>query len=168
MSIEPLDDSAVITMGTVHTMLFKFLLWIGPIVAGATVLTLWDMRETVTHHEWVIGLQDRRLHILETKAGLAAADLRPVGSTNTNSISINTAKEAPPSGRDYLTTEEVAAREGVSSHTVTNWIQAGLIDPPPARRDGRGSFAIDSHYAVLSEKSRKLRNSSESSPGGEP
>ena len=55
-------------------------------------------------------------------------------SQNTNSLNIGTQSAATPAPqRAYLTTEEIALREGVSPRTVLTWIEGGRIQPVPSR-----------------------------------
>lgn len=49
--------------------------------------------------------------------------------------------------RDYLSTDEVAEREGVTARTVTSWINGNKVFPPPTRQ-GR-AWIIAEDYRIL-------------------
>lgn len=71
----------------------------------------------------------------------------PTPAQNSNSVNIGAqSATAPTHQRDYLTTEELAIREGVSPRTVLTWIEAGRIQPPPARA-GR-AWTISADYRI--------------------
>lgn len=66
--------------------------------------------------------------------------------TNTNSVQIG-GTEQPKPQREYLDSDEVGEREGVSSRTVTSWIEQGRILPQPTRQ-GR-AWVIAADYRIL-------------------
>jgi len=66
--------------------------------------------------------------------------------SNTNSVNISEHAATAPQ-RDYLTTDEVAQREGVTTRTVTTWIDAARFDPQP-ERNGR-AWRISNSYRLL-------------------
>jgi len=66
--------------------------------------------------------------------------------TNTNSVNISEQAAINPQ-RDYLTTEEVARKEGVTTRTITTWIEQNRIDPPP-NKNGR-AWEISNNYRLL-------------------
>ena len=66
--------------------------------------------------------------------------------TNTNSVQIGNADEKKPQ-REFLNSDEVGEREGVSSRTVTSWIEQGRIYPQPTRQ-GR-AWIIAADYRLL-------------------
>ena len=65
---------------------------------------------------------------------------------NTNSVQIG-GTEQPKPQREYLDSDEVGEREGVTSRTVINWIEQGRISPQPTRQ-GR-AWIISANYRIL-------------------
>lgn len=77
--------------------------------------------------------------------------LIPNGTTtptpsNSNSVQIGDSNTKQPQ-RDFLNTDEVGEREGVTSRTVTTWVEQGRISPPPTRQ-GR-AWIISANYRIL-------------------
>ena len=70
-------------------------------------------------------------------------------SVHGNSVQIGTGPTVAPQ-RDYLTTEEVAAREGVAARTVTEWAREGKFTPEPVKGERAWQFAAD--YRVLPQE----------------
>ena len=71
-------------------------------------------------------------------------------TTNTaegGSVRIGLARPGEDSQKTYLTTREVADKEGVSQRTVNAWIQASRIDPKPVQSDRAWQIAVD--YRIL-------------------
>jgi len=66
--------------------------------------------------------------------------------TNTNSVQIGGAEQPKPQ-REYLDSDEVGEREGVTSRTVISWIEQGRIYPQPTRQ-GR-AWVIAADYRIL-------------------
>ncbi len=65
--------------------------------------------------------------------------------SNTNNVQIGDHQPTPQ--RDYMTSEEVAEKEGVSARTVTYWIEQGRIEPPPTKSDR--AWIISANYRIL-------------------
>lgn len=72
----------------------------------------------------------------------------PTPASNSNSVQIGEAPASLPSGRDFLNVNEVAAREGLSPRTITDYIATGRMDPPPTR-NGTRPWAIAADYRIL-------------------
>jgi len=70
--------------------------------------------------------------------------------TNTNSVQIG-GTEQPKPQREYLSTEEVAEREGVSARTILSYIVANRVSPQPTRQ-GR-AWVISANYRILPQTS---------------
>jgi len=66
--------------------------------------------------------------------------------TNTNSVQIGGTNELKPQ-REYLSTEEVAEREGVSARTILSYIDGNRVSPQPTRQ-GR-AWVISADYRIL-------------------
>lgn len=71
-------------------------------------------------------------------------------TTNTaegGSVRIGLNRPGEDSQKTYLTTREVADKEGVSQRTVTSWIQSKRIDPEPVQADRAWQISVD--YRIL-------------------
>jgi hypothetical protein len=66
--------------------------------------------------------------------------------SNLNSVQIGNASKEKPQ-REFLNSDEVGEREGVSSRTVTSWIEQGRIYPQPTRQGRAWTIAAD--YRLL-------------------
>lgn len=80
------------------------------------------------------------------KIAIPALNHSPAPSSNNNSVQIGGAEKPKPQ-REFLNTDEVAEREGVSTRTVTNYIETGRIYPQPTR-NGR-AWIIADDYRIL-------------------
>jgi len=80
------------------------------------------------------------------KLFIPSLSTNPTPSTNTNSVQISGADKANPQ-REYLSTDEVAEREGVSARTVTSWIEQSRISPMPIKSDRAWIIAVN--YRIL-------------------
>jgi len=110
----------------------------------------------------------KRVVVISTALGLAAALFRllgptdskpvpiqsppPVATPTTNtaeggSVRIGLAHPREDSQKTYLTTREVADKEGVSQRTVTSWIQSNRIEPKPVQSDRAWQISVD--YRIL-------------------
>ena len=67
-------------------------------------------------------------------------------SVSGNSVTIGSAGEKPQ--RDWLTSAEVAKREGVAARTVLFWIDRGEITPAPVKNES-GDWRIAANYRRL-------------------
>jgi len=65
---------------------------------------------------------------------------------NTQDVRIGETSALNPQ-RDFLSTDEVAEREGVTARTVTSWINGNKVFPPPTRQ-GR-AWIIAEDYRIL-------------------
>lgn len=80
----------------------------------------------------------------------------PTPAQNSNSVNIGAQSAVTAPQRDYLTTEELAIREGVSPRTVITWIESGRIQPPP-NRAGR-AWTISPDYRLQPLLTAENRN----------
>lgn len=75
----------------------------------------------------------------------------PVVAPTTNTAEGGSVKIGLSNGIDsqktYLTTREVAEKEGVSQRTVNAWILEGRVDPKPIQSDRAWQIAVD--YRIL-------------------
>jgi hypothetical protein len=107
-----------------------------------------ELARDVRHSKWI--------YVSGTILSLTLTALRffiplpqqPAPAANTNSVNIGDATPTTTTQRDFLTVHEVAAREGLSARTITEYISAGRIDPPPTR-NGTRPWAIAADYRIL-------------------
>lgn len=107
-------------------------------------VTVAKIDATLAKLNWLIiaGVIVGILNLIITKPGSHA----PTQSTSV--ITGDTgAATAETSRRTYLTTADVAVKEGVSVREVTDMIAHGEIEPPPVK-DGR-EFRIAANYRIL-------------------
>ena len=74
---------------------------------------------------------------------------QPAPTTNTaegGSVKIGLS-DGIDSQKTYLTTREVAEKEGVSQRTVNAWILEGRVDPKPIQSDRAWQISVD--YRIL-------------------
>jgi len=79
----------------------------------------------------------------------------PVLPTNTNSVQIGAESKEKPQ-REFLNSDEVGEREGVTSRTVISWIEQGRIEPQPTR-NGR-AWIIAADYRILPQTAELTEN----------
>lgn len=84
------------------------------------------------------------------------------GSTQSTSVITSDASRAADlvSRKEWLTVQDVAAREGLDEHTITNYIAREQIQPSPVKA-GK-SYQISPAYRIIpnsSEPSRTVANS---------
>lgn len=109
----------------------------------------------------------KRVVVISTVIGLTAAIIRLIGSSDSHPAPIqspapvsapttNTAEggsvkigltDGIDSHKTYMTTREVAEKEGVSQRTVNAWIQSKRIDPEPVQSDRAWQISVD--YRIL-------------------
>ena len=108
-----------------------------------------------------------RIVVIGTSLGLLASLFRLIGPSDSKPVPIqppvpvvapttNTAEggsvkiglsDGIDSQKTYLTTKEVAEKEGVSQRTVNAWILEGRVDPKPEQSDRAWHIAVD--YRIL-------------------
>lgn len=76
-------------------------------------------------------------------------------STNSNSVQIGADSKENPQ-REFLNSDEVGEREGVTSRTVISWIEQGRIEPQPTR-NGR-AWTIAAGYRILPQSAELTEN----------
>jgi len=86
------------------------------------------------------------LSFLVSLAKLLPILSQPNTPSNLNSVQIGNTNEKKPQ-REFLNSDEVGEREGVSSRTVTSWIEQGRIYPQPTRQGRAWTIAAD--YRLL-------------------
>lgn len=107
-----------------------------------------EIRETLKKLNWLI-----IAGVVVGLLNLVMGRIPPHGSSaaNTQSVNLGAADEAEATlvatHRTYLTTADVAKKEGVSVREVTDMITQGEIAPPPVK-DGR-EWRIAEDYRIL-------------------
>lgn len=113
-----------------------------------TETTLTKIDATLGKLNWLIiaGVVVGVLNLVINRAPSASL---PTPQHQTTSVNVGDAEAdlKNVSARTWLTTQEVAKREGVTDHTITNYIAARQIEPPP-EKDGK-SYRIAEHYRIL-------------------
>lgn len=119
----------------------------------ATIRTLQGMRIWIIA-DVLISILNSILRLLPLPARDATTTpLQPAPpSSNSNSLHIGTTPPAPASHAEWLTTEEVAARERRAPRTILTWIAEGRIQPPPVQSDR--SWRISPGYTLTAADSR--------------
>lgn len=143
MSIDTPEGN--ITLGTIHAAAFKLLIWMGIIGGPTFAASMWHYSHKISEHEWRISALEHS----RTSGG------------NISGASINVGKTADiaESAREYLTVQEVAARESKDERTILLWIETGRIDPAPIK-NGK-SWAISEDYRILPQVSANIRKPAE-------
>lgn len=140
MSIRDHDGTEILKLPGFWATLFKVCMALGvPISMGVLSIIVWMFMQIMS--------LNTRVTLLEFRAGAVVG----TGSPLSNSVSINDAAKGAMHQRDYLTTADVAEREGVSVRTVVDWILKGRIDPEPEKR-GK-SYTIAENYRILPQDS---------------
>lgn len=102
--------------------------------------TMKGIQATIARIGWIIiGA------VLVAVVGLVLKSPDAPRSHNSTSVNVGAAEAAKltseTSRRDYLTTADVAEREGVSESAVLDWIALGRFIPPPAKEGKAWTFA---------------------------
>ena len=103
--------------------------------AGIFTWGLWVTMTLSTHEKVLAVLQER-------SGGRGISQSVNVGEAN-DSATV-TGKD---SAKTWLTTKDVAAREGITERTVLNYIEQGMIDPEP-RKNGK-AWEIAEHFRIV-------------------
>lgn len=141
MSIEDDSGRAIVTMGTVNAWAFKIAIWFAPVFA------IWMVTKVMAH--------DTDIAVLKMQMAMQGGNGRAV-SQNVNVGQRGTESEAQDSARTWLTTKEVAAREKVTERTVINYIERGMIDPPPVL-NGK-AWQIAESFRIIPKDSESCGN----------
>jgi len=105
--------------------------------AGIFTWGLWVTMSLNTHEKMLAVLQERSSN----------------GKGILQSVNVNEAKDAASltqgkdSAKTWLTTKDVAQREGITERTVLNYIEHGMIEPEP-RKNGK-SWEIAEHFRIV-------------------
>lgn len=102
--------------------------------AGIFTWGLWVTMTLNTHEKVLAVLQER-------SGGRGISQSVNVGQTEDAGTLVK------DSAKTWLTTKDVAAREGISERTVINYIEHGMIDPEP-RKNGK-AWEIAEHFRIV-------------------
>lgn len=111
-------------------------------------LLTWGVWVTVTvneHGQQIARLDERS----NNRSGVSQ-------SVNVGSADSIANEDECESARTWLTTQEVAAREGITDRTVINYIAQKMIDPPPVQM-GK-AWHIAENYRIIPNNSEKCGN----------
>lgn len=107
MSIMEADQTEIIKLGTVHSWVFKISLWAMPI------FSVWMVNTVLTHDRDIAVL---KMQIVMQGHGKVSQNVN-VGSRDGN--------EPPKTARTWLTTQELAEREGCDERIVPKDSESG-------------------------------------------
>lgn len=130
MSIMEPDQTEIIKLGTVHSWVFKISLWAMPI------FSVWMVNTVLTH--------DRDIAVLKMQIAMQGGGKV---SQNVNVGQAKDGKDAQMTAKTWLTTKDVAEREGITERTVINYIEHGMIEPTP-RKNGK-AWEIAEHFRII-------------------
>jgi hypothetical protein len=120
MSIEDTTSDSVIKLGTLHAWIFKISLMVAPVFA------LWLVTTILSH--------DREIAVLKMQIAMMQGGGKGSVSQNVNVGQADEATtELADDARDYVTTADIAQRQGVTERAVIDWIAEGRIDPMPVK-----------------------------------
>ena len=151
MSIKDEDGTEIVTLSTIHAMAFRVLIWIGIIGTPVAAGMFWSMNDRINGHSKDISFHEWRIQSLEARKSSGVSQ-----SVNVGSADALVKGEQGKSGRTWLTTQQVAAKEKVTDRTVINYIQAGMIEPEPVQI-GK-AWHIAENYRILPHDAEKCGN----------
>jgi len=132
------ENEEIIKLGTVHGWVFKISLWAAPL------FFVWTVNTILAH--------DRDIAVL--KMQMTMHGLKGV-SQNVN-VGQHDKAVAETSAKTWLTTKDVAAKEGVTERTVLNYIKDKMIQPPP-QFNGK-SYDIATNFRIIPKDSEDCGN----------
>lgn len=130
MSIMDDSDKEIVTLGTVNGWAFKCAIWFAPIFA------IWMTTKVLAH--------DTDIAVLKMQIAMQSGG-KVSQSVNVGQNKAGEAQEA--SAKTWLTTKDVAEREGITERTVLNYIENGMIEPTP-RKNGK-SWEIAANFRIV-------------------
>ena len=145
------EDREIVTLGTVNGWAFKLAIWFAPF------FSIWMVTKVLAH--------DTDIAVLKMQFSMQGTN----GKVS-QSVNVGQAKDAKgvlvnDSAKTWLTTKDVAAREGVTERTVINYIQKGMIEPAPVQ-NGK-SWEIAEGFRIVpnaAEDCRPLPNPEDTTP----
>lgn len=143
MGIEDDKGNSIIRLGSIHAAVFKISLYAMPL------MLTWFV-SMVLRHDKAIDNHDLRLAFLER------SNSSQRGVSQSVNVGDASAKLATQSHKGYLTTAEVATREGVDPRTILNYIEANRIEPAPEKQGKE--WTISANYRILPKSSENVGN----------
>ena len=152
MSIQE-DNEEIVRIGTINSWAFKVTIWFAPI------FSLWLTAKVLAH--------DTDIAVLKMQYSMRGSDNGKVSQ----SVNVGQAKDAAlaKGATTWLTTKDVAERQGITERTVLNYIESGMIDPSPVK-NGK-AWEIAKNFRILpnhSEDCGKIPNDPKPSPTSTP
>lgn len=138
MSIMDDSDKEILTLGTVNGWAFKIAIWFAPLFA------VWMTTKVLAH--------DTEIAVLKMQISMQGAG-KVSQSVN---VGQHDKAAAETSAKTWLTTKDVAAKEGVTERTVLNYIEDKMIQPPP-RFNGK-SYEIATNFRIIPKDSEDCGN----------
>ena len=129
MSIMDTDQQEIVTLGTVNGWAFKLAIWFAPIFA------IWITTKVLEH--------DTDIAVLKMQFAMQGSKV----SQSVNVGQTKDGKESQMTAKTWLTTKDVATREGISERTVINYIENGMIEPTP-KKNGK-SWEIAPEFRIV-------------------
>lgn len=151
MSIKDEDGTEIVTLSTIHAMAFRVLIWIGIIGTPVAAGMFWSMNERIAGHTKDLSFHEWRIQALEARKSSGVTQ-----SVNVGSAESLVKGEQDKSGKTWLTTQQVAAKEKITDRTVINYIQNGMIEPEPVQI-GK-SWHIAENYRIIPHDAEKCGN----------
>lgn len=133
MGIHDDEGKEIITVNKLQGFVFKVAIWMMAVGMPALGVSMVWQRDTIRDHELRIGWLERSTH--GTKGGIS------------QSVNVGEASKGAESGREFLTVQEVAEREGKAERTIIEWIETGRIDPQPTK-PGK-EWCVAAEYRIL-------------------
>lgn len=134
------NDSEIVTLGTVNGWAFKITIWFAPFFA------IWLVTKILAH--------DTDIAVLKMQLSMQS------GKGVSQSVNVGQAEEATAlthgTAKTWLTTKDVASREGVSERTVINYIEQGMIEPTP-RKNGK-AWEIAENFRIMPNTAEECGN----------
>ena len=124
------DQEEIIRVGTINGWAFKVAIWFAPIFA------IWMTTKVLAH--------DTDIAVLKMQIAMQG------GGKVSQSVNVGQAKDGKESqmtAKTWLTTKDVAEREGITERTVINYIENGMIEPTP-RKNGK-AWEIAANFRIV-------------------
>jgi hypothetical protein len=123
-------DEEIVTLGTVNGWAFRIAIWFAPIFA------IWMTAKVLAH--------DTDIAVLKMQFSM-----RGDNSKMSQSVNVGQNKDATlaKGAKTWLTTKDVAERQGITERTVLNYIESGMIDPAPVK-NGK-AWEIAENFRIL-------------------
>lgn len=99
------------------------------------IFSVWMVNTVLTH--------DRDIAVLKMQFAMQGSKV----SQSVNVGQTKDGKESQMTAKTWLTTKDVATREGISERTVINYIENGMIEPTP-KKNGK-SWEIAPEFRIV-------------------